>query len=180
MKFFYVLLLACAALNVQAQDAGSSMPNPKVAGRTSFYAEIGGAGILFSANIDHRFKPSHLGLGMRGGVGFVSTYEENDLNPNSYGRDVSILTLPVQLNYIFGKENSHHTFEVGGGLTLTGRKIDPLNYYEDRKSQVFGNFSFMYRRQPKDGGFMWRIGFTPLVSRGYIQPFGGVSIGYSF
>src|SRR4051794_32238666 len=51
----------------QSETASKSVP-----GRTAFYAELGGPGILFSANIDTRFKPSHLGLGGRAGIGFVT------------------------------------------------------------------------------------------------------------
>ena len=176
-KIFLSLFFAGMACMVQAQSASKAVP-----GRTSFYAELGGPGILFSANIDTRFKPSHLGLGGRAGIGFVTASEEK-YNPetgyNEY-EDVSVLTVPVQLNYIFGKGNSPHTFEVGGGLTFVGQKLDIMNFYGDKKSNLFGTFSFMYRRQPVDGGFTWRIGFTPLVAQGYIQPFGAVGVGYNF
>ena len=151
-------------------------------GRTAFFAELGGPGILFSANVDRRFKVSHLGFGWRAGVGFVTAYTET-IDPTTGFTDYedqSVLTLPVQLNYIFGKGVSPHTFEVGAGLTYVGKKLDILNFYDEKQAQLFGSFAFMYRRQPVDGGFNWRIGFTPLVAKGYIQPFGAVSVGYSF
>ena len=176
-KIFLSLFIAGMACMVQAQSITKVVP-----GRTSFYAELGGPGILFSANIDSRFKPSHLGLGGRAGIGFVTASEEKYNPETGYSEyeDASVLTVPVQLNYIFGKGNSPHTFEVGGGLTFVGRKLDIMNFYGDKKSNLFGTFSFMYRRQPVDGGFTWRIGFTPLVAQGYIQPFGAVGVGYNF
>jgi hypothetical protein len=152
----------------------------KIPGQTSFYAELGGPGILFSANIDRRFNKSHLGLGGRIGIGFVSgdTYVENN---GTWEYDLkSIVTFPVQLNYIFGKPTSVHSFEVGAGVTITGKKVEIMDFYDDNLSSIFGTASFMYRRQPKDGGFSWRIGFTPLFARGYIQPFAGASVGYNF
>ena len=54
------------------------------------------------------------------------------------------------------------------------------SYDEDRRTQLFGTFSFMYRRQPVNGGFSWRIGFTPLIAKSYIHAFGAVSVGYNF
>jgi len=161
--------------------AQRSSNNDHVDGQTSFYAELGGPGILFSANIDRRFKASHLGWGGRAGIGFVSGYIQTN-NNGYYERPSSVVTFPVQINYVFGKGNSPHTFEVGGGVTIAGRKLDVFDYsdYDDRRSQVFGSASFMYRRQPVHGGFSWRIGFTPLFARGYIQPTGGVSVGYNF
>ena len=172
------LLLLSFCFAVHAQSA----PEVKVPGRTAFYAELGGPGILFSANLDTRFKKSHLGLGGRAGVGFVtaSEYEHNPTTGNTTWDEVSVVTVPVQLNYIFGKGSSPHTFEVGAGFTYMGRKLDVMNFYDDKASKLFGSFAFMYRRQPMDGGFTWRIGFTPLVAKGYIQPFGAVSVGYSF
>ncbi len=161
---------------VMAQESTTS----KIPGQTSFYAELGGPGIIFSANIDRRFTKSHLGLGGRIGLGFVSgdTYEYNNGNID-YDRR-SVVTFPIQLNYIFGKPASVHTFEVGAGATFIGKKIELLDFYEDDVSSIFGTASFMYRRQPKDGGFSWRIGFTPLFASGYIQPFAGASVGYNF
>lgn len=159
-----------------------------VPGQMSFYAELGGPGILFSANIDSRFTKSNLGFGGRVGIGFVQSdvdYYNNGNNNNIDYKTQSVATFPIQLNYIFGKPSSPHAFEVGAGVTFTGKKIDLFNnnYYGPNKevlSSVFGTASFMYRRQPKDGGFSWRIGFTPIIGSGYIQPSGGVSVGYNF
>lgn len=175
-KNLLLIIITAFAFAAQAQSS-----NAKTPGQTSFFAELGGPGILFSANIDHRFKPSHLGFGGRAGVGFV-TADESISNSSGYYdyHTASVITVPLQLNYIFGKPQSPHTFEVGAGLTFVGKKLDILNFYDDKKSSIFGTFSFMYRRQPVDGGFSWRIGFTPLAARGYIQPFGAVSVGYNF
>ncbi len=169
-----LLCLFCILSVCHAQDETET----KVPGQTSFYAELGGPGILFSANIDRRFGKNHLGFGGRAGLGFVSGYFD-DYNQNGY-LPKSIVTIPVQLNYIFGKENSVHTFEVGFGATYLGRKVSILDFSSEQMTQVFGTASFMYRRQPKNGGFSWRGGLTPLIARGYIQPFAGFSVGYSF
>ena len=157
-------------------------------GKSSFIAELGGPGIVFSANYDTRFKQSRLGLGGRIGIGFVTAYDDY-YDPTTgmyYGGDQqSAITLPVQLNYVFGKNNSPHSFEVGGGITYVTKKLNIMNfdYYsgnEDHRTQLFGTFSFMYRRQPVNGGFSWRVGFTPLVGNGYIQAFAAASVGYNF
>ncbi len=123
----------------------------KYEGSTSFYAEVGGPGILFSANLDKRFTKSHLGWGGRIGLGFVSGYIQETSGPNW---DVSsVVTVPVQVNYIFGKSASPHTFEVGAGVTIAGKKIEIMDFYDEKSSSFFGTASFMYRRQPVNGGF---------------------------
>jgi len=177
-KLLFVLAAVCTCSISFAQDNSST----KIS-RNSFFAELGGAGIMFSANIDHRFTQSHLGFGGRIGLGFVTAYEYDTVNYSSYyysDDPVSTITVPVQLNYIFGKANSPHTFEVGAGVTYVGKELEIMNFYDERQSKLFGTFSFMYRRQPKDGGFTWRIGFTPLFAKGYIQAFGGAGLGYNF
>lgn len=175
-KAFILLTAVLATLLSFAQN------DSKVQGQNSFFAEGGGAGIMFSANIDHRITKSNLGFGGRIGVGFVTAYNPYDSSGPYYyyGDQSSAVTIPFQLNYIFGKENSPHTFEVGAGITYVGKKLEIMNFYYDKASKVFTTFTFMYRRQPKNGGFSWRAGFTPLLAKGYIQPFGGLGLGYNF
>ena len=174
-----LLLVAClfiSSLVIAQEKNESSRP-----GQMSFYAEVGGPGILFSANFDARFTKSALGFGGRIGIGFL-THDEYHYDSIYYGnyKTKSVATFPIQLNYIFGKPSSVHSFEVGAGVTFIGKEIDLFYYDERNPSAVYATASFMYRRQPKDGGFSWRIGFTPIMGRGYIQPSGAVSVGYNF
>lgn len=181
------LYFACTVLFISnIIFSQNSKPSNSTVGQSSFIAEAGGPGIAFSANLDKRFKPGRLGVGGRIGLGFVSAYDDH-YDPSTgyyYGGDQkSAITFPVQLNYIFGKENSAHTLEVGGGLTYVTKKLTIMNfdyYNKDRRTQLFGTFCFMYRRQPINGGFSWRAGFTPLVGKSYIQAFGAASVGYNF
>jgi hypothetical protein len=165
----------------------SQNDKPESIGKSSFIAELGGAGIVFSANYDTRFTQSRLGLGGRIGAGFVSAYDDYYDPTTGYyvgGDRVSAVTLPVQLNYIFGKHRSPSCFEVGGGITYVTKKLNIMSFdsynNKDHRTQWFGTFSFMYRRQPVNGGFSWRAGFTPLVGKGYIQFFAAASVGYNF
>jgi hypothetical protein len=178
-----------ASLFISAKLLAQEKSNSTVAGQTMFYAELGGPGILFSANIDRRFTKSALGFGGRIGLGFITTEVVTSTTTSPYGGYYnnydtrSIVTIPLQVNYIFGKPNSVHSMEVGAGVTFTGKRIDIFdNNYRGNSpgASAFGTASFMYRKIPKDGGFTWRIGFTPIIGGGYIQPSGGVGIGYSF
>lgn len=170
-----LLIIVCVTSGAAAQETEPS----KATGQNSFFAELGGPGILFSANFDRRFTASNLGIGGRVGIGFVSGYFD-DFNSNYSGLPRSIITVPMQVNYLFGKSNTPHTFEIGLGATYIGRKVDIMDFNDTQQTQVFGTASFMYRRQPKNGGFSWRGGLTPLFAKGYIQPFAGFSVGYTF
>ena len=174
--FLISALVLSFALYAQPRNTVGKYP-----GRTQFFAEVGGPGILFSANIDTRFSTSSLGWGGRIGLGFYTGEEYNYNNGMYYNYySQSVVTLPLHVNYIFGKLDSPHTFEVGAGLTVTGKKIDIMNYNDSARSSLFGTAAFMYRRQPLKGGFTWRIGFTPIIANGYIMPSGAASVGYSF
>ncbi len=169
-----LIIISCFAYVVSSAQQKKENTVP---GRTHFIAELGGPGILFSANIDTRFTKSTLGWGGRIGLGFV-TADEYDGNFSYEPR--SVVTVPAQINYVFGKSDSPNTLEVGAGITYVGRKLEIFNFYDDKTSNFFGTASFMYRRQPLKGGFTWRAGFTPLIAKGYIQPSGAISVGYCF
>ena len=145
-----------------------------------FYTEFGGGGMIMSMNFDQRFIPnSKLGFGYRIGVGFGigTSYVEND----EYLR--TFYSVPVGLNYVFGKPNSASSFEIGGGITYLTRErsIDFLGLYEEKYSHFIGFVNFMYRRVPVKGGFSFRIGLSPLINATYdLVPMGAVGFGYAF
>ncbi len=150
-----------------------------------FFGELGGPGVIFSVNMDCRFTKSNTGFGGRAGIGFLS--REEIISPGGFGnyRQRSIITIPLQLNYVFGKPNSSHLIEVGAGATFFGKKISIYDYFHgnnstDPESNVVATASFMYRKIAKNGGFFWHGGFTPYFTNGYIQPMLGIGIGYGF
>jgi len=159
------------------------------AGKTvkQFFVEAGGPGIIFSANFDSRFKSSdRLGWGFRAGLGFTLVDQETrglQQGGQFYSdyRTRSVATIPVGINYLFGKPASSNTFEVGAGFTVLSRKSSVLSYNNYKEGNLLGHFDFMYRRQPVDEGFSWRIGFTPLINAdGDIVPFAAVGFGFAF
>lgn len=174
------MMLVYCSFNSFSQNKES-----KTISQHSFFAEIGGPGIGFSANFDRRLKSSSLGFGARVGFGFITrhTYADSMLwdGPRFWNRKKqSIGTIPVQLNYIFCKEGSPHTFEAGAGLTFLTKKTEIEDFKGEGPSLVYGSVCFMYRRQPVKGGFSWRIGITPQIAKNLICPSAGASIGYNF
>ena len=126
----------------------------------SVYGEIGGVAGIYSINYDTRFTENidNDGLGGRLGVAFFE----------------DIFIVPLQVNYLAG-DNGHY-IELGAGATLITGVIDFGNGTNGFK--VAPTASIMYRSQPIDGGFTWRIG---ILTTGSILPFwGGISLGYAF
>jgi len=179
------LIVVAAEGRLSAQDKVSSH---------AFYAELGGAGILTSANIDGRFNSaSHLGLGYRVGLGF-SFYNEtkNEVyvsydgcyySNDTYEKRVkSYATIPFGINYLLGKPNSPHTLEVEAGGAILTKKMSIWDYDRNPSAgYILGHVSVMYRRQPFDGGVMWKIGLHTIIDAGGdITPWPSVAVGYAF
>ena len=156
----------------------------------TFIAELGGPGVLFSANFDSRFKATErLGWGYRIGAGYFPgdyrVYTTTSSGTYYNYRTKTTLSIPLGVNYLFGKANSDKMFEVGAGLTLFSRKVDLFDDYsygdEYKESNIIGHFSFMYRKQPIDGGYSWRIGFTPIVgTNGNVAFSAALGLGFCF
>jgi hypothetical protein len=150
-----------------------------------FFAEFGGPGVITSFNFDSRFKTGErLGLGYRLGVGFgIYTFDTDPTGEWPYGNEKTrtFYSIPFGLNYVLGKNYSAHSFEIGAGATFLTRKVS-LYYYDVKKPGHFtGYLSFMYRRVPLDGGFTFRVGFTPIIgTSGDLYPMVAIGLGYAF
>lgn len=132
------------------------------------FVEIGGQGLLFTANYDTRFSNRRDGLGGRAGIGYISVDGEH------------ITTIPLSLNYLLGK--GRNFFEVGLGATFALTNDGQSIIFDgDSGDGVIGTMSFSYRLQPIDSGVSFRAGITPVFnSSGFIPYYGGISIGYTF
>ena len=149
-------------LNSELKIEPQGMPTRK--GQAIFF-EVLGAGLTYSFNYDTRFQQTRDGLGIRVGASYIG-----DVN------DGGILTVPVQINHLMGKNNKY--FELGIGATYASATgiLD-----EGDSDTVVGTMTFGYRLQPEDGGFLFRISMTPVLVGDIFFPFyGGVSFGYAF
>jgi len=154
-KFFLAALLYFAANSALHAQAAKSA-----------YVEIGGPG-LASINFDTRFSNREDGLGGRIGVGGFGA------------ENVGLLTVPVGLNYLIGKDNRNY-FEVGAGFTYVHLSDNTFNEKETFDGS-FGHLTFGYRLQPANGGFTFRAAVVPIFGQGGFVPYyGGISFGYKF
>ena len=132
----------------------------------SVYAEIGGPG-LASVNFDTRFSKTEGGLGGRIGIGGFKV------------DDVGLLTIPVGLNYLIGKDSKNY-FEIGAGFTYIHLSNNDEDYNGDFDGS-FGHLSFGYRLQPVNGGFTFRAAIVPIFNKdGFVPYYAGISFGYKF
>lgn len=144
----------------------------------------------FSFNFDTRFKKgTNSGIGGRIGIGGFAIDDEH------------MVTVPLQLNWLFGKEKNF--FELGIGATYLNYR--GYEYYEDyicdangcrpmgklyagdfilpisNRNSVMGTLNFGYRRVPAGSGFMWKAAITPVFNdNGFWPLWAGIGVGYKF
>jgi len=173
------LLLLVVAIGLLLINQPLFAQEGKIANKL-FYAELLGPGGVISANFDSRFKSNErLGLGYRLGAGAIPIShkaigdyidEYGNLHGWGYSNTVAYVTFPVGLNYVIGNPSSNKTFEIGGGIT----------FFTDGGERNMGFLTFMYRTMPVNGGFSFRIGFTPIILWGNLYPYGAIGFGYAF
>jgi len=158
--FMLVLLVAPAAV---AQPASHYTQN-------AFYFEVLGQGLLYSVNFDHRFTEN-----IAARVGFSSFIIE-------FISDVSIITIPLMVEYLSGHGDSH--LEVGLGIVPIHGSLSTSFFGTTEGSvgawAVIGTATLGYRYQPRTEGLLFRIGVTPLFDSRAAQIWGGLSLGYAF
>ncbi len=189
MNTHFIILLALTgvffASKADAQHSSSSLrsvsntkvvpPSENEVRAQNVFVEIGGQGLLFTANYDTRFANRRDGLGGRVGIGYIG------------GGGESATTIPLSLNYLLGNGGKHF-FEIGLGATVIASKIEGSFFFPDgdegninKNSNLIGTMSFSYRLQPINNGFSLRAGLTPIFDKEFFIPyFGGLSLGYTF
>jgi hypothetical protein len=140
--------------------------------RTRHYPTFGATRKLhfYSVNYDTRFADKPNGLGMKIGGAVM------------YGNDAGYF-VPASLNYLIGKQK--HFLEIGSG----GVGIFYKNSAGNATQRVFPTATLVYRYQPIERGFLFRIGlapvFAPQENNSYLSAkifwlLPGVSLGYKF
>ena len=131
------------------------------------FLEIGGPGLLLSANYDTRLTPHRDGFGARAGIGYLSS------------DGVSLLTIPLQLNYLSGQEKNY--FEAGLGTTYVNLRANSNNFlFGNTPAQFIGTVTLGYRYQPVNSGFNFRANIDPVFDAHNFEPFWfGLSFGYT-
>jgi hypothetical protein len=145
----------------------------------SFFAEVGGRAILYSANFDMRTE-----RGRRNGWGFNTGLSIMGSTGN-FG--VAVL-VPFGVNYLIGKKKNF--IEVGAGATymfLIGNDSSSNVVWgigdfsiPEFEGSLFGTFTLGYRHMPRANGITWRATFNPVILSQSFHPFFGLSIGYQF
>lgn len=160
----------------------------KFTARNGLYLEVGGSSGRYAVNYSRIFyQKGKLKLNASAGFSLV----RSSLDFDTYASTKWLPVLPVEFTGFYGKRNHH--LELGLGLvSYLDQKIDMNpDTFEFYPTTVFGaalTTRLGYRYQKPEGGFFFRIGYTPFFAVPIggredwsFQPyFAGVSFGKSF
>jgi hypothetical protein len=137
----------------------------------SLYLELFGNGVIYSINYDKLFSNC-----TGGRIGFMFLWGGRD---GIAYRDIAVL--PVMFHYFISFHNHKIEFGIGPLIALEGASefeflgVDNLSSFG-----IGGTATIGYRFQKEEGGFLFRIGFTPLFGISGLIPSGGLSFGIGF
>jgi hypothetical protein len=147
----------------------------------AIYLDLGGPGLIYSLNYDRAFGD----VAVRLGFSYISISATATSGTSTATASATMITVPLTASYI-GIGSKTHIFELGAGLTFMylGAGADGL-YGSDESASAsaflpVGTALVGYRLQPKDGGFMFRVGASPLFGAGGALPWGYLSLGATF
>jgi hypothetical protein len=165
----------------QAQEDHSVGVTKSVMAENSIYLELGGNALLYSINFDRMISPD---MGARIGIGYMglSTGTAPTDGPD-HNASVSVLLVPATFNFFVSSHDGNHVgsskLELGLGVALVDINGD-FGGTTFSGAGVGGTATIGYRYQPYDGGFLFRIGFTPVFASSTFFPWGGISFGLTF
>lgn len=163
----WIFFLLSIAINSKGQEINRA--------KNTIYYELGGTGYgVFSLNYE-RLITINQTVSFAPGLG-VSISKVIHVS-NSYNFGDYQFFIPLQANFIFGR-NKHH-FETGIGMPVAIRND---NYGESKYGLIGGIYvlRFGYRYQPKDSGLLLRASVNPTWMGLVPTIMAGLSIGYDF
>lgn len=140
----------------------------------AIYLELGGNGLLYTLNYERTFAPEWSG---RAGLFWFTVDATGEQNTSA---SATLNLIPLTANYFVGES---HRLELGGGpllLRASASAEGPGLTVSESGFGLGGTATVGYRYQQLDGGFLFRIGLTPIFTSNGFTPWAGLSLGYAF
>lgn len=150
-----------------------SQKSSKISSKNSVYLEFFGLGGYGSINYERKIlKHKKINLAVRGGISFYGMRDfTNTVNPD--------LIFPFSFNSTYGNT---HKLELSAGKTISNFVHPDITTWKPKRvTDLHSHFNIGYRYQKDKGGFIFRIGYTPIVEfNRTLRHWGGASVGYAF
>ena len=150
--------------------------------KNAIYLDLLGPGGLYSVNYDRFFTDDISG---RIGLSYFSMSASAGVGDSSASSSTSLLMVPLTLSWTgVHSADRTHNFELGAGPVIANvngsGSVTGGGATSGSGVGVAGTVLVGYRLQPADGGFVFRVGASPLFGQGGFLPWGYVSLGYGF
>jgi hypothetical protein len=157
---------------VQSQETPGDTTFYKAKNAT--YISGGGAGIYFSVIFERQiFLHDKYSAGVKGGVG---TSFSAVLFPQEFN-------FPIGVFFLYGKRNNHLDISLNLSNYLL-EQYDPQKDQNSRELKLLFIPSLSYRFQKPKGGFLARVGFSPIINfnsvTNSVSPWLDISVGWAF
>ncbi len=148
---------------------------------TSIYVEGLGPGFLYSLNVDHIVGDFAIRLGFSYLPLTVTT-------TSSYGTTSdsgSFILVPITVSYL-GIGSKKNMLELGAGATIihvhAGAHLFGFNSSSGDSNGTLATAVALvgYRLQPPGGGFMMRVGLSPIIGSGFVIALPYIALGGAF
>ena len=153
--------------------------------KNAIYLDLAGPGLFYSINYDRVIVDD---VSARIGFSYLSIGASADSGSGSTASaEFSYIAIPITVSYL-GLGSESNMFEVGGGGVILNVKGSGIVESSEASTDVNGSFTTLgltalagYRHQPPDGGFVFRIGASPVKPLGApLLPWGYMSLGAAF
>lgn len=132
----------------------------------AIHLEALGTGLMVSAHYERMLTEQ---FAVRAGLGFFFAVVEAGT------------TFPLMATWLIGE--GRNQFEIGAGITI----VDLHSVFDDDDDALLGieddvvvGAGYLGYRFHGEGGFIFRLGFTPLITDDGLKAYGGTSIGFHF
>lgn len=165
-------------------DLDDGMTSDTREAKNAIYLDIAGPGLLYAINYDRVIVKD---VSARIGFSYFSLGASAEADAGSASVEFSYLAIPLTASYL-GLGSESNMFELGGGgviMNFSGSGIVEAEDAEVSAGESVTTLAFTalagYRHQPADGGFVFRIGASPLLVLGAnVIPTGYLSLGAAF
>jgi hypothetical protein len=172
-------LTIAASAPAMAQEHQVTSSKPLIA-KNALYVELGGNGVGYTLNYERRIAEQ---ASLRVGGMFWKASATASSGGDSVSSSATMAIVPVMANFL-GLGTANHKLEVGAGVAMAYFSGEASNSIGDKVSGTgmvpMGTATLGYRYQPRDGGFLFRAGYTPVFNKDFVFHWGGVSFGYGF
>lgn len=185
-SFLKLVFIVTLALAIVISFTTSAQTEPETfTAKNAIYLEVGGSSGIYAINYSKIFHQKGK-LKLNASAGFSMWRNEKLDSKTSW-----LPVIPLEVTALYGKSNHH--LEMGFGFTsfLSTSLESVSGTFEFRDKVVYDAFISLrvgYRYQKSEGGFFFRVGYTPIIdfppSTGGNWSFNpywaGVSFGKSF